>query len=186
MKWLISERGNFQKVDEQHYHRLGGRLQPILESIRRLYAMGFWVEIVTLVIPGFNDSEEELTRLAEFLVSVSPEIPWHVTAFHKDYKMTDPDNTDAAMLKRAAEIGGKAGLRYIYAGNLPGEVGDLENTCCANCHTLLIERFGYLITGYHLTPEGCCPNCGNRIPGRWDMAFRGQITAHPYVPPAVG
>ena len=89
-----------------------------------------------------NDSDGELTRLAEFLAGVSLDIPWHVTAFHKDYKMTDPENTSAETLVRAAEIGKKAGLRYVCAGNLPGKVGDLENTSCPNCKTLLIERFG--------------------------------------------
>ena len=118
---------------EANWHSGGGRLQPILETIRRLYAMGFWLEVVTLVIPGFNDSDQELTRLAEFLVSVSPDIPWHVTAFHKDYKMTDPDDTGPETLARAAQIGRNAGLRYIYAGNLPGKVGGLENTRCSNC-----------------------------------------------------
>src|SRR2546422_4056211 len=79
---------------DRHYHQLGGRLQPILDTIRRLFEMGFWLEIVTLVIPGFNDSDDELTRLAEFLASVSADIPWHVTAFHKDYKMTDPERSE--------------------------------------------------------------------------------------------
>jgi pyruvate formate lyase activating enzyme len=144
--------------------------------------MGFWLEIVTLVIPGFNDSDDELTRLAEFLANVSPDIPWHATAFHKDYKMTDPENTSPETLLRAAEIGKRAGLRYVYAGNLPGMVGDWENTRCPNCQQLLIERYGYLITGYHLTPQGCCPSCSARIPGRWDTTFRKQITARPFVP----
>jgi hypothetical protein len=81
-----------------------------------------------------------------------------------------------------AEIGKKVGLRHVYAGNLPGEVGDLENTRCHNCRQLLIERYGYLITGYHLTSNGCCPSCGIGIPGRWAREFQGQITAHPYVP----
>jgi len=162
--------------------QLGGRLQPILETIRRLYEMGFWLEIVTLVIPGFNDSNEELTQLAEFLAGVSPDIPWHVTAFHKDYKMTDPENTSPETLIRAAAIGKKAGLHCVYAGNLPGMVGDFENTRCPDCQELLIERYGYLIMGYHLTPQGCCPSCGTGIPGRWDPAFRGQITARPFVP----
>src|SRR6202795_2478637 len=125
--------------DDRHYHQLGGRLQPILDTIRRLHEMDFWMEIVTLVIPGFNDSDDELTGLAEFLAGVSPDIPWHVTAFHKDYKMTDPENTSVETLFRAAEIGRKAGLRYVYAGNLPGRVGELENTRCHNCRTLLIE-----------------------------------------------
>jgi pyruvate formate lyase activating enzyme len=144
--------------------------------------MGFWLEIVTLVIPGFNDSDDELTRLAEFLAGVSSDIPWHVTAFHKDYRMTDPENTSAETLIRAAEIGKRAGLRYVYAGNLPGMVGDWENTRCPKCKQLLIERYGYLITGYFVTPQGCCPSCGASIPGRWDPAFRRQITARPFVP----
>jgi pyruvate formate lyase activating enzyme len=180
--WVDLYKVDLKSFDEQHYHQLGGRLQPILETIRRLYAMGFWLEVVTLVIPGFNDSDQELTPLAEFLVSVSPNIPWHVTAFHKDYKMTDPDDTGPETLARAAQIGRKAGLHYIYAGNLPGKVGDLENTRCSNCQELLVERLGYLITDYRLAPDGRCPKCRTLIPGRWDSVFRGQITAHPYVP----
>ncbi len=180
--WVDLYKVDLKSFDEQHYHQLGGRLQPILETIRRLYEMGFWLEVLTLVIPGFNDSDDELTRLAEFLVSVSADIPWHVTAFHKDYKMTDPDDTGPETLMRAAEIGRKAGLRYIYAGNLPGAVGDLENTRCPDCHELLVERYGYLITDYRLTPDGRCPRCSKPIPGRWDPAFRRQITAHPFVP----
>ncbi len=144
--------------------------------------MGFWVEIVTLLIPGFNDSDNELARLAEFLAGVSPDIPWHVTAFHKDYRMTDPADTTPEMLMHAAEIGRNAGLRYIYAGNLPGEVGDLENTRCPDCRELLIERYGYHITKYRLTADGRCPRCAKPIPGRWDPVFRGQITCRPYRP----
>ena len=180
--WVDLYKVDLKSFDDRHYRQLGGRLQPILDTIRRLYDMGFWLEIVTLLIPGFNDSDDELTRLAEFLASVSPDIPWHATAFHKDYKMTDPENTGPEILMRAAEIGRKAGLRYVYAGNLPGMVGDLENTRCSNCQQLLIERYGYLITGYHLTPQGCCPSCSARIPGRWDSTFRKQITARPFVP----
>jgi pyruvate formate lyase activating enzyme len=180
--WVDLYKVDLKSFDDRHYRQLGGRLQPILDTIRRLHEMGFWLEIVTLVIPGFNDSEDELTRLAEFLASVSSDIPWHVTAFHKDYKMTDPENTRPETLMRAAEIGKKAGLRYVYAGNLPGMVGDWENTRCPNCRELLIERNGYLIKGYHLTPQGCCSSCGASIPGRWDPAFRRQITARPFIP----
>src|SRR5207302_3471614 len=122
--WVELYKVDLKSFDDRHYRQLGGRLQPILDTIRRLYEMDFWLEIVTLLIPGFNDSDDELKRLSEFLVSVSPYIPWHVTAFHKDYKMTDPENTTAKDLIRAAEIGKKAGLRYVYAGNLPGQVGD--------------------------------------------------------------
>ncbi len=161
--WVDLYKVDLKSFDEQHYHQLGGRLQPILETIRHLYQMG-------------------ISRLAEFLVGVSPDIPWHVTAFHKDYKMTDPDDTGPETLMRAADIGKKAGLRYIYAGNLPGAVGDLENTRCPDCHELLVERYGYLITEYRLTPDGRCPKCSKSIPGRWDPAFRSQITDHPFVP----
>lgn len=173
---------DLKSFDDRHYRQLGGRLEPILQTIRSLVRMGFWTEIVTLVIPGFNDSQDELKRMAEFLAGVSPDLPWHVTAFHKDYKMTDPENTPPETLLRAAEHGRRAGLRYIYAGNLPGRVGDLENTYCPDCRALLVERYGYLITGYHLTPEGACPKCTAKIPGRWARKFDGQITARPFTP----
>jgi len=182
--WVDLYKVDLKSFDDRHYHQLGGRLQPILDTIRRLHEMDFWLEIVTLVIPAFNDSDDELQRLTEFIASVSTDIPWHATAFHKDYKMTDPDNTGAEILMRAGEIGRRSGLRYVYAGNLPGEVGDLENTRCPHCRRLLIERYGYLITGYHLTSNGCCPSCGTRVPGRWAREFQGQITAHPFVPHA--
>src|SRR5215469_16910347 len=123
--WVDLYKVDLKSFDDRRYRQLGGRLQPITDTIRSLYEMGFWLEIVTLLVPGFNDSDDELKRLTEFLASVSPDIPWHVTAFHKDYKMTDPENTRARDLMRAAEIGKSAGLRFIYAGNLPGQVGEL-------------------------------------------------------------
>jgi pyruvate formate lyase activating enzyme len=134
------------------------------------------------VIPGFNDSDDELARLAEFVAGVSPDIPWHVTAFHKDYKMTDPEDTKPSTLARAAEIGKRAGLRFVYAGNLSGHVDDLENTRCPQCRELLIERYGYHILKYQVTSKGTCPSCGASIPGRWAPEFQGQITDHPYLP----
>jgi pyruvate formate lyase activating enzyme len=118
--------------------------------------------------------------MAQFLVSVSPDIPWHVTAFHQDYKMTDPEDTPASTLKRAADIGREAGLRFVYAGNLPGRVGDLENTYCPFCRELLVERYGYLIQGYNVSAEGSCPKCHAQVPGRWGKKFEGQITAFPF------
>jgi pyruvate formate lyase activating enzyme len=181
-RWVDLYKVDLKSFDDRHYRQLGGRIQPILDTIRRLYALGFWLEIVTLVIPGFNDSSDELHRLTAFLASVSPDIPWHVTAFHKDYKMTDPDNTSRETLLRAAEIGKQAGLRYIYAGNLPGEVDDLENTHCPECGELVIGRYGYLIREYRLTAQGSCPRCGAAIPGRWAPGFDGQISAHPFLP----
>ncbi len=180
--WVDFYKVDLKSFDDRHYRQLGGRLQPILDSIRRLHDMGFWVEIVTLLVPGFNDSESEVRHLTEFVAGVSPDIPWHVTAFHAEYKMTSPEDTTAEMLLRAAEIGRESGLRFIYAGNLPGEVGDLENTRCPSCKSLLVERYGYLIRGYRLTPSGACPDCGTPIPGRWSERFEPQIAAMPFTP----
>jgi pyruvate formate lyase activating enzyme len=180
--WIDLYKVDLKSFDDRHYRQLGGRLQPILDTIRRLHQMGVWLEIVTLLIPGFNDSDDELRKLTAFLASVSPDIPWHVTAFHQDYKMTSPDDTRPEDLLRAAAIGREAGLRYIYAGNLPGYVGDLEDTRCQQCGELLIRRYGYAIEEYKLTPQGKCPACHAAIPGRWSKKFDGQIAARPFLP----
>jgi pyruvate formate lyase activating enzyme len=180
--WVDLYKVDLKSFDDRHYRQLGGRIEPILQTIRRLHDMGFWVEIVTLLIPGFNDSDDELKRMTEFLAGVSRDMPWHVTAFHQDYKMTNPDDTPPETLMRAAAIGREAGLRFIYAGNLPGQVGDLENTYCPNCKTLLIERYGYFIRSYKLIPDGACPKCNQQLPGRWDKSFQGQITSRPFLP----
>jgi pyruvate formate lyase activating enzyme len=180
--WIDLYKVDLKSFDERHYRELGGRLGPILETIRGLHAMGLWVEIVTLLIPGFNDSREELIRLTEFIASVSPDIPWHVTAFHGDYKMTEPGNTTAAMLRTTASIGRDAGLRFVYAGNLPGAVGDLEDTHCSSCGDTLVARFGYHIRDYRLTADGCCISCAAPVPGRFDAGFSGQIASRPFLP----
>jgi pyruvate formate lyase activating enzyme len=180
--WIDVYKVDLKSFDDKHYRELGGRLQPILDTIQRLHDMDVWLELVTLLIPGFNDSDDELKRLTAFVADVSVDIPWHVTAFHGDYKMTAPQNASADMLRRAAEIGRGAGLRYIYAGNLPGRVGDLENTRCPQCAKVLIERQGYLIRRYDLSPAGGCPSCGTQIPGRWDEAFAEQRTSLPFRP----
>jgi pyruvate formate lyase activating enzyme len=180
--WVDLYKVDLKSFDDRHYRQLGGRIEPILQTIRTLYEMGLWVEIVTLLIPGFNDSDDEQKRLTEFVASVSVDIPWHVSAFHKDYKMTGPANTQPRDLQRAATIGSAAGLRFIYAGNLPGQVGELENTYCPRCRELLIERFGYHILDYRLTATGACPMCGIVIPGRWAEKFEGQIADLPYLP----
>jgi pyruvate formate lyase activating enzyme len=178
--WIDYYKVDLKSFDDRHYRSLGGRLEPILRTIRQLHQMGIWLEIVTLIIPGFNDSDDELHRMADFLVSVSPDIPWHVTAFHQDYKMTDPDDTPPSTLKRAAEIGRQAGLRFVYAGNLPGNVDGLENTYCPHCRELLVERYGYLIQKYNISADGTCPKCHTQIPGRWGKKFEGQIAAFPF------
>jgi AmmeMemoRadiSam system radical SAM enzyme len=158
---------DLKSMRDKNYRQLGAPLQHILDGVKMVHAMGFWLEIVTLLVPGFNDSTEELLDAAQFIASLSRDIPWHVTAFHQDYKMTDHDNTSRATLIRAAEIGVEAGLNYVYAGNLPGQVGEYENTYCPNCRQLLIERFGYTILNYRITGAGTCPRCGTRIAGVW-------------------
>jgi pyruvate formate lyase activating enzyme len=152
--------------NDKNYRQLGGKLQNVLDTVRWTYERKFWVEIVTLVVPGFNNSDDELKDIARFISSVSPDIPWHVTAFHQDYKMTDPDNTSVKDLYRAVDIGYAEGLRYVYAGNLPGMVGNHENTFCPVCHTAVIERRGFSILQNRLV-DGHCPKCKTVIPGIW-------------------
>lgn len=158
---------DLKSMRDASYRKLGGVLQSVLDGIRMAHALGLWVEIVTVVIPGFNDSDAELRDAAQFIQSVSPDMPWHVTAFHPDYKMRDPDDTDAQTLSRAAEIGYAAGLRYVYAGNLPGQVGGYEDTRCPQCQATLVQRSGYHIRAYHITRQGTCPHCGTPIAGLW-------------------
>lgn len=164
---IVGYKIDLKTMQDKRYRELGGVLQNVLDGIRLAHELGLWVEVVTLVIPGFNDSNEELMEAARFIASVSPEIPWHVTAFHPDYKMMDPQPTTAAALLRAAEIGQEAGLNYVYAGNLPGRTGEYETTYCPHCRTPLVERIGYTVVGYHLTAAGACPKCGRHIPGIW-------------------
>ncbi|HSP35173.1 MAG TPA: AmmeMemoRadiSam system radical SAM enzyme, partial [Thermoanaerobaculia bacterium] len=151
--------------DDRRYRDLGGVLQPVLDTIRGLKRRGIWVEIVTLVVPGFNDSNEELTKMAEFIAGVDPDIPWHITAYHEDYKMDNPATTSRDLL-RAYEIGKRAGLRYIYPGNIPGGFGDKEGTHCPKCDTLVVGRTGFRVTSFKLV-DGKCPKCATVIPGVW-------------------
>jgi pyruvate formate lyase activating enzyme len=165
--WLTAYKVDLKGFNERRYRTLGCTLDSVTETIRMLHARGIWLEVVTLIVPGFNDSEGELRDAARFLASVSRDIPWHVTGFHKDYKMTDPPDTDAQLLVRAAEIGSEEGLRFVYAGNRPGQVGPWENTRCLACALTLIERFGFLVRTYRVTADGRCPGCGTQVPGMW-------------------
>jgi pyruvate formate lyase activating enzyme len=157
---------DLKSMREKNYRELGGKLETVLNTIRWAWERGFWVEVVTLVVPKFNDSEEELRDAARYIASVSPDIPWHVTAFHPDYLMTDRGATPVKTLIRAAEIGYEEGLKFVYAGNLPGMVGPYENTYCPNCHALLIERYGFQVRRYRIV-DGKCPDCSEPIPGVW-------------------
>ncbi len=149
------------------YRRLGGTLETVLETIRSLHRLGVWIEVVTLLVPGLNDSDEEVREIAEFIGSVSPQIPWHVTAFHGDYQMTGPDRTTARALVRAAGTGRAAGLHFVYAGNLPGMTDGNEDTQCPSCRTVLIRRLGFHVAENVIT-KGCCPTCHTPIPGVWE------------------
>ncbi|MGA7572422.1 MAG: AmmeMemoRadiSam system radical SAM enzyme [Terriglobales bacterium] len=180
--WIDLYKVDLKSFDDHRYRQLGGRLEPILDTIRSLHRMGVWLEIVTLLIPGFNDNDDELRKLTAFVAGVSPDIPWHVTAFHEDYKMTSPRDTRPEDLLRAAAIGREAGLRFIYAGNLPGRVEGLEDTHCHQCGELLIERYGYSIQQYNLTSQGYCPACHTAVPGRWSKRFDGQVADSPFLP----
>ncbi|MBI4082640.1 MAG: AmmeMemoRadiSam system radical SAM enzyme [Candidatus Lambdaproteobacteria bacterium] len=165
--WLDLCKIDLKGFDDKRYRALGGTLQNVLDGIARAQRAGFWVEVVTLVVPGFNDSDEELRAIAGFLVELSPDIPWHVTAFHPDYRMSDRGATPVATLMRARTFGQAAGLRYVYAGNLPGRVGDGENTRCPQCGELLIERRGFRVLRQRLE-RGQCARCRAPIPGFWE------------------
>lgn len=157
---------DLKSFNDKNYRKLGTTLKNVTDSIEKIHAMGFWLEIVTLIVPGFNDSDAELQGMASFIKKISSDIPWHVTAFHPDYKMTDPDETDADTLARAAHIGKNEGLHFVYTGNRPGELRDMENTYCPGCKALLVKRHGYRIQQNRII-HGKCPNCDRKIPGYW-------------------
>ncbi len=159
---------DLKSFNDRDYRSLGGTLKAVLETIELLKAMGYWVEIVTLIVPGFNDGDEDLQGMAAFLAGISRDIPWHVTAFHPDYKMTDPGRTPCSTLIRAYEIGREAGLHFVYPGNIAGGVGLRENTFCPHCECLLIERYGFYVKNNRMHGE-CCPSCGEPVPGVWEV-----------------
>src|SRR5512147_900617 len=145
LPYLSAYKIDLKTMQDRHYRQLGGVLAHVLDSIQRAHDLGLWVEVVTLVVPGFNDSTDELMDAARFIAGVSTDIPWHVTAFHPDYKMTDPPPTSVNTLLRAAEIGEEAGLKFVYAGNLPGRTKGYEDTRCPKCQAVVVERTGYVI-----------------------------------------
>lgn len=165
--YLLGFKVDLKSMRKSHYRELGGQLSAVLESIQMAYEMGLWVEIVTLLVPDYNNSRQELEEMARFITSVSPDIPWHLSAFYPTYKMTDRGRTPRSSLLKAARVGQEQGVRYVYLGNMPGDVEEFEHTHCHSCGRLLIERRGYIITDYRLTAEGTCPDCGTSIPGVW-------------------
>ncbi len=148
--------------DEFYKKYCGASLQPVLESLRKMKALGIWVEITTLIIPGLNDSPDELRQIASFIKELGSDTPWHVSRFHPQYQMLDRPATPLAILRKACEIGKKAGLKFVYSGNAPGEDG--ENTYCPNCSTCVISRYAYRILNNSLS-AGHCPHCGATLAG---------------------
>jgi pyruvate formate lyase activating enzyme len=172
--WIAAYKVDLKGFDDRRYRTLGGTLDHVTETIKMIHQRGLWLEVVTLVVPGFNDDPKELRDIACFLASVNRDIPWHVTAFHPDYQMAGPRPTQPADLIRAAEIGTEAGLRFVYAGNAPGRVGRWEDTRCPGCGETLITRSGYLIHEYKITAAGKCPRCAGVIPGLWPTNRSGS------------
>ena len=172
--WLDLFKIDLKGFDDKRYRELGGVLQNVLDTIKLAYEKKFWIEIVTLIVPGFNDSDAELKDIANFIVSVSPDIPWHVTAFHSDYKVTDVSSTPVQTLLKGVEIGYDAGLHYVYAGNIPGSVKNYENTYCHACRELLVERRGFRILK-NIIMDGHCPKCSITIPGFWHVPRRSSL-----------
>jgi pyruvate formate lyase activating enzyme len=164
--WLDAANVDLKFFRDESYRTIcGARLQPVLDTIASMKKRGIWVEVTTLVIPGHNDSDEELKEIASFLVGIGKEIPWHVSAFHPTYRLTDAVRTPAAVLARARSIGLSAGLRYVYTGNLPGDGG--ENTFCSRCGKEIVSRSGFQVTGMRIR-EGKCGFCGEPVAGVWD------------------
>ncbi len=149
--------------DESYRHISRCRLQPVLDAIRRYHEMGVWLELTTLIIPGVNDSDAELADIAGFIADLDRAIPWHISRFYPAWKMADYPVTPQATLERAAGIGQAAGLRYVYAGNVPGMAG--EDTYCFRCGAKLIDRYGFFARESRIALDGTCPDCGTIIDG---------------------
>jgi pyruvate formate lyase activating enzyme len=153
------------KGDDDFYKKVcGARLQPVKDTIMLMKSLGVWVEVTTLIIPSYNDSEETLEDIIDFIISVDPAIPWHVTQFYPTYKLLDQPRTSVDTLRKARELGLRKGLKYVYEGNVPG--AGSENTYCPNCGEMLIERFGFQL-GQNRIENGRCFNCRTEIDGVW-------------------
>ena len=163
--WLDAANIDIKAFSDKFYREIcGAKLAPVLETVQRLHALGVWLEITTLIIPGLNDSEEELQRLAEFIAGISPDIPWHLSAFHPAFRLMDAPRTSVESLLKAREIGRSAGLRYVYLGNVM--LAGASDTFCPGCGQLCLSRQdgqGWRNAG----SAGVCGGCGSTLAGRW-------------------
>ena len=151
--------------DQTYRKVMKATLQPVLDCLKELHAAGIWLEITTLVVPGMNDSPDELRDIARFIAKeLSPSVPWHVSRFHGDYKMQNTPATPIETLQLACKTGKDEGLKYVYCGNVPGDAD--ENTYCPNCGQTLVERLGFEVLSNKLA-EGKCPKCHEGIEGVW-------------------
>ncbi len=162
--WLDAANIDLKSWDNTYYKKvLKGGLEEVKDTLRRMVEVGIWVEVTTLLIEGDNDSDKDLTEMAGFIANdLGKHVPWHLSAFHPDYKMLDYNATKLETLQRAKKIGQEAGLQYIYLGNVPVH-GD---TCCPECGELVIDRTGYSVVVNKLE-NGHCPKCHRKIEGVW-------------------
>lgn len=155
------------KGSDTFYKKIcGARLEPVRNTIKLMKELGVWVEVTTLIIPDHNDSDKDLNDIVDFIASVDPSIPWHVSRFYPTYLLTDKPPTPVETLKRAVNIGYQKGLKYIYTGNVPGEKG--ENTFCPLCKTVLIERLGFRVLKNRIR-DNACPQCKQPVSGIWKV-----------------
>ena len=157
--------------DRRHRRMSGAKLQPVLDSIVLAKELGIWLEVTTLVVPGHNDSDQELGQIARFLKSVDPEIPWHLSAFFPAYKMMEVEPTDSESLLRAWGIAKDVGPAHVYCGNISGLH---EDTICYRCNKRLIERVGFTVVANRLD-QGRCPSCHTAIGGVWHSAGSNSV-----------
>jgi len=161
--YLDAANVDLKSFNDEHYRKVcGARLEPVLDALKDMKRMGIWVEVTTLLIPTVNDSEDELRGIADFILLLGPETPWHISAFYPTYKMADLPRTSANLIRKGREIGLQAGLRYVYSGNIPGDEG--ESTFCHNCGKVVIQRWGYQILENHIK-DSRCAHCGTKIDG---------------------
>jgi len=164
MDWLDAANIDLKSFNEQYYKKeLKGDLNFVLDTIKRMYEKGIWIEITTLLIEGVNDSKEEIEKMAKFISSIDVNIPWHLSAFHPDYKMLDKNSTHIITLQKAYKIAKQYGLRYVYFGN----VNMVDITYCPNCNEELVIRDRFEVLKNEITKENTCPKCGEKIAGVW-------------------